>query len=265
MNYITLSLLLLAVSLMACQDPNVVQTYWQNGQVKEKRFYSPNYDREEGRYKIWQYDELGQLLAEGEMVLGKKDGEWKDYHPNGEIKFKGFYKLGKKFGRCTSYFENGQLQLEVEFNDHEQLEGTYASWNEKGALIQRGTYADGKPIGKWTNQQLEEGTLRKDFYYDSSGGKLEEWIEDSANVYRYTRYWRSGGVDSLGRIKDDPNSFELDSLKDGIWKHYNTNGDLAWEGKFVLGKPAGLWKWYNPKGELVDTEFYKVEEGSMEE
>ena len=46
----------------------------------------------------------GKVWAEGEMVNGEPEGEWKYYETTGEIKEKGNYKNGKRQGKWFTYF-----------------------------------------------------------------------------------------------------------------------------------------------------------------
>ena len=40
----------------------------------------------------------------------------------------------------------------------------------------------------------------------------------------------------------------INSLRDGIWKHYYTNGKINYEGEFIDGNPHGKHKYYYKNG-----------------
>lgn len=74
------NLLLLILLLYACADSNEYFKHWPNGNIKEKRLYNPQYDRGEGNYEVWGYDESGNLSFAGHKINGKKTGGWTIYN-----------------------------------------------------------------------------------------------------------------------------------------------------------------------------------------
>ena len=53
------------------------------------------------------------------LKFDKKEGFFKNYHENGQLKEEGNFINGKKDGLWKFYHENGQLKLEGNFNDGE--------------------------------------------------------------------------------------------------------------------------------------------------
>jgi len=248
--------ILMLIGLVSCSDPNIVEVNWPNGQLMEKRQYAPNYDREEGRYKVWRYDEQGKLLVKGEMVLGKKDGDWLEYYPNGNVKFECAFQLDKRFGKFILYYENGKIHQKGEYVEGEALEGEFTQWDEKGELLQKGTYSYGLRVGRWTTRLQKQDSHFKESYFSPTGKLMEEWEEVSSNAYQFSEYWSNGGLKVIGKLTDNPETFDLDSLRDVIWKVYNTGGNLILEKEFTLGVKTGEWKWWNDEGDLSRKESY---------
>jgi len=54
------------------------------------------------------------LKYEGEYLNGKKNGIWKEYFIDGNLKFEGKYLYRKKIGK--EYYRNGKLKYEGEIN-----------------------------------------------------------------------------------------------------------------------------------------------------
>ena len=61
---------------------------------------------------------------QGQFTDGKKDGEWKIYFKDGQLKTKGKYKDGNQHGMFEEYYRNGQLFKK----------GNYINGKEEGRL-----------------------------------------------------------------------------------------------------------------------------------
>jgi len=55
---------------------------------------------------------------------GKRDGVFKRYYKNGQLKSECNWKDGKEHGLCKGYWENGQLK----FEGHSEDGGVYDPW-----------------------------------------------------------------------------------------------------------------------------------------
>ena len=79
----------------------------------------------EGLFK--KYDENGRLEEIRNYDEGKHIGFW----PNGDIRFEeeGTFKDGKKEGLWKSYFKDGQLREEINFKN-DKREGFYKKYHE---------------------------------------------------------------------------------------------------------------------------------------
>ena len=53
------------------------------------------FDKKEGFFK--NFHENGQLKKEGNFINGKKEGLYKTYYENGQLEFEGNYKEGKDY------------------------------------------------------------------------------------------------------------------------------------------------------------------------
>ena len=71
----------------------------------------------------------------GKYVNGKKDGEWKKFYEDGNLKEIRNYENGVKHGKHLGFFQNGKKQFEYNLKDDE-YHGLKKAWNKKGVLIQ---------------------------------------------------------------------------------------------------------------------------------
>jgi len=84
---------------------------------------------------------------QGSFKDGKRDGRWRWYHDNGQLKDKLEYKEGKQEGRWVGYHKNGQLEFEGEYKDGKP-EGPWVGYHEDGSINEdiTGTYKNGEKI-----------------------------------------------------------------------------------------------------------------------
>ena len=107
-----------------------------------------------------------------------KDGEHREWYPNGQLKVKYSYNEHRKFhGLYRWWYKNGQLEGEANFED-KQLHGLCREWYENGQLGCEKNYRHNKLHGlcRWwyENGQLEsEYTYEQDFRH----GLYREWYE----------------------------------------------------------------------------------------
>ena len=60
--------------------------------------------------------------SEGNLIGGKKEGEWIYYYVTGEICREEFYIDGKKDGKWIEYYKNGQIEKETNYKNGEFVE-----------------------------------------------------------------------------------------------------------------------------------------------
>lgn len=91
-------------------------TYYIDGKIKEKGYYNMQNDYE---------------------------GDYKKYHPNGNIMIEGKYKNNKKDGAWFYFNENGKIvQGGHYFNDEKQ--GIWRFWNENGIMYYEEIFQNGE-------------------------------------------------------------------------------------------------------------------------
>ncbi|MEO1384953.1 MAG: hypothetical protein AAFV78_17150, partial [Bacteroidota bacterium] len=207
------------------------------------------------------YDEQGTPLFHGHRILGKEDGEWTYYYPDGSPKQRVNYREGIKLGPFEDFYPNKQPKTQCTFNYVGQLEGVYIVWDEQGGSLIEGQFQNGTRTGKWTYTNGEEGFERVEHEYapngiiqyerkyPKAGGNYYEFIArndthglDSTGAFDglfRTGYWRIYGGKGI-YIKAEGN-FEGDD-KEGEWKYWSDDHVLLEVGSYHLGEKVGLWK-----------------------
>jgi antitoxin component YwqK of YwqJK toxin-antitoxin module len=88
-----------------------------------------------GNCKIY---ENGRLKGEGEMSglpkNPRKNGIWKEMHPNGKVASEGPYRMDKKIGKFKEYHSNGALKAEGEYMN-DKKNGKWTFYKEDGKTV----------------------------------------------------------------------------------------------------------------------------------
>ena len=178
-------------------------------------------------------DSSGTILKyEGHYDAGLKDGIWKYYHDNGNVKQKGTFQNNLKHGDWISFDDNSN-KATLEQYENDTLDGF---WEEYQLIIKRKvTYKMGKKQGPYLelnqeNQLLSEGAYKD----DKKDGVWDELVEDG---YRdYTRY--SNGI------------------KQGSYNRIFPSGGNQISGNFIDGKKHGEWILKTENGQILHRELY---------
>jgi len=124
------------------------------------------------------YDQ-GLLVAEGwKNSEGEKEGYWKYYYSNGNIKSEGHYinDMAEKYWKF--YYPNMNLSKEGHVNNNQETDW-WVYYNYEGSKIEECEYFKGKKHGY--NLFYKNGTLykAKKFYH---GKEVGEWTDYSSFV-----------------------------------------------------------------------------------
>lgn len=172
----------------------------------------------------------GTLTGEGIIdTAGRKQGNWKEYYPNGVIKSKGVYLNGKRVDEWSFYFSNEKVEQKGKYDKKGKAQGPWKWYHESGNILREENYRNGLQDGLMTEYSDSGKVITKGEYLD--GLKEGPWMLELPE-YR-----------EEGEYKADK--------RDGEWKHYYTeNNKLRFTGKFIDGVPDGLQQFYYPDGKL---------------
>ena len=91
------------------------------------------------------------------------DGEFIEYHPNGNIKTKGLLKNGKRTGVWIAYHNNGNIYSENKYKKG-VLNGKTAAYYPNGNVQYVGLYINNKKDDSWFFY-LEDGSFEKEVLF----------------------------------------------------------------------------------------------------
>ena len=172
--------------------------------------------------------EKGVLLGEGIVdQSGIKQGDWKEYYPDGKVRAEGNYKDGARFGNWRFIHENGKLEQKGKYLEGGRPHGLWVWYYDDSELLREMSYRRGKPEGEITEYNDTGKVVLKGSYFD--GLEDGEWIIDEGDYLRKGSY--------------------VDGLEQGEWLHYyNSNNKVAFKGSYIEGEPHGKHTYYHPNG-----------------
>jgi len=234
----------------------IVATYDKNG-IPEGVRREYNKDGEVEKSYIFLH---GRLIGEGIFTdAGLKEGNWKEYYPDGKLKSIGNYISDKKNGNWKYYYPSGQLEQMGVYNNsltdsiwnwyypdgkllrkeiflNGLADGMMTEYDQTGNIITQGDYIEGKEEGFW-------------FYIVGDSREEGDYAEGMRNG-KWKSYYGSSHLSFEGKFVDDlPNG-------EHIW--YWDNGKVKKQGKYTMGRKNGDWKKYDYNGQVFIIISYQV-------
>ncbi len=187
---------------------------------------------------------------------GRRQGAWRDFYPNGQLRYEGQFKNDKCKGTFKYYDELGNLKATNEFDKsgEKALNKTYA---ENGRLIATGYYVGQKKEGEWKYFDAKSGQLR--LVEDNKNGKVHGWSRlynpNNGTLAEETQFVE-GQPEGKCRKYSDAGVLIIEchyhgGLLDGATKTYYPSTALKEEGQYAKGVKTGLWKTYNEDGDII--------------
>lgn len=240
-------------------DGKILQTIAYNSGKKEG--LSKEFDKEGNVITLLEYN--NDFLVSREKInrtdsKGLKQGEWKDFYPNGGIRSEKSYKDDMLHGYYKEYDNRGKLVLTMLYDngaivkskveDEPDIE-IVNKHDPDGKLIYSGPYRNKIPVGIH-REYGKDGKVSNAFRYNDNGLLLSEGIVDEAGNSngKWRDLYPNGKLQAEGQYTDNRRS--------GQWKFYNLSDKVEQTGSYNNGRPDGLWKWYYDNGTLLREEEY---------
>lgn len=162
--------------------------------------------------------------------LGRKQGYWKVYDVNGNLKFEGAFKDDVPYGEFIYYYPKGSVRAKS-FIYNEGKESRTTIYHENGKLMARGKYLDKKKDSVW-------------HYFSDFDGVLlsEEIYENNLRTGTWRKFFPDGSVAETVVYVDD--------VEHGPWRQYFPNGNLKLKAEYINGKLEGLITIYHVNGQV---------------
>jgi antitoxin component YwqK of YwqJK toxin-antitoxin module len=244
----------------------VTKTYYPGAKVKSKGVFDNNqaiglhlnYDSLGNIIQASIYEQ-GILLAQGITDFqNRKQGVWKEYYDDGNIKSEGEYEDDLKIKEWKYYYPSGKIEQRGSFLKG-KLTGTWRWYFENGRLLREEVYRNGLEDGISLEYGNEGDTLAYGEYLD--GEKEGIWLIRSGDILMKGNY-QSGQKNGLwqyifldGTIRFSGNYTQ--GFPDGKHSYYHTNGKIQQEGRYKMGKKDGDWRKFDENGLVIFTVTYK--------
>jgi uncharacterized protein len=240
-------------------DGKIKQTFTYSGGKKEGQ--SKEFDREGNVITLMEYN--NDFLVSRERInrtdsKGMKQGDWKEFYPNGAVKSERTYKDDLMHGYYKEYDNRGKLTLTMLYEngaivkskveDEPDIE-IVNKHDADGKLIYSGPYRNKVPVG--IHREFgKDGKVTNSFIYNDNGLLLAEGIVDEAGNRngKWKDLYPNGKVEAEGQFSDN--------RRTGQWKFYNDSSKIEQTGSFNNGRPDGVWNWYYNDGKLLKEEEY---------
>lgn len=219
-------------------------------------------------YNVFYYPN-GKISSEGWMKNNKPDGIWKNYYENGTLKSIGKRKLSLLDSIWVFFNENGDTTDIINYYRN-QKSGYSIHYNYLKTdsdtiklLIYKELYINDKKNGK--SYYFKNNHLQKIVNYENNipSGWAYEYSYDTL-ITKILEY-KNGFLVYSEKI----NRFDKDTLKQGVWKYFYTDGKIMREENYLHGQLNGFYKEYDPQGKLIKMIKYvygqPVEESTKED
>ncbi|NLK81759.1 MAG: toxin-antitoxin system YwqK family antitoxin [Bacteroidales bacterium] len=224
-------------------------------------------DINEKRQGYWlKLDKNGVRQYEGYFKNDVPIGEFKQYHPNGKIKYKMLYDSSdQKLVYVSMFDEVGELAAKGKYYDKIK-DGVWTYYGANDVVILEETYKNGTLHGTsivyWQSsnhnpteiKNWDNGVKHGPWFWYYDGGK----IRMQANYKQgkldgdFVVYFVEGGVHVQGKYIDDK--------RDGVWNYYDENGERTISLAYNMGKPVQTEESAKQETEYVNTISLKEDE-----
>lgn len=189
---------------------------------------------------------------------GLKQGDWKEYYSNGNLKKEMTYRNDLLHSYYKEYNAKGILNLAMLFDNGSLVEESVDDdpdieiknrYNSQGILTYSGPYKGEIPVGIH-REYKDDGSIIKSRIYNDDGIIVSEGIisEDGLKSGKWKNYYNDGKTKEAGTY--------LNNRKSGNWVFYNNEGRIVQKGSFRNGKSDGRWLWYFDDGNILREEDY---------
>ena len=186
-----------------------------------------------GEFRVWHPS--GELKALAFYRDGELEGEYKEWYQDKKPKELAKYSKGRRHGKTIFYSPDGFPSEEVNFSNDEK-NGLYIKNTRFHKAFEKGIFKAGLKDGLWeffdTNGNLKE---RVEFSAGQKHGKVERYNKEGLTI-------ASGFYDRDQEI--------------GHWIYFSNKGIKLSEGNLILGKKSGRWVDYTPTGEQFRISFF---------
>ena len=189
------------------------------------------------------------------FAKGRREGEWKTWYPNGQLKTYYTYIKDQIEGTYT-YYDSIGTTIRTETYKKSVLEGITSDFNENSTLKMTTEYKKGLKDG--IQKEFIEGVVlieQRTFKKDSLDGEWTSWHDNGTR--KVTRVYKNGAPRGNWLFYDEKGAWMREQqykkgLADGIWTFYDRDGFKVFH-YYTLGELVAEYteaKW--PNGQIKE-------------
>lgn len=222
---------------------SIYKEYYSNGVLKEEGVYK-NCEYKTNYRKIVRSSSCGGPTKLDSILIGIKNGTWKDYYENGKIKSETNYFCGIKQGNFYKYSESGVVESIFFYSSGKMIMSQLLNNNQTLSEIE---YFD----EKWVKNKKYEITRTIEFFEngDYKSETIKEEKEDGFEYQIYKEFFSNGFLKTEQIL--------IDGDKHGICYEYYENGNVKHVGFFEYDKPVYVQLFYSENGTPKKLERWK--------
>lgn len=185
-----------------------LKRYHENGQLSSEQKFD-----NEGNSTVVFYTGTGELLAKGQYVGKKRDGQWTFYGEGEYLFMVETYQQGTRIGETLMYSKEGKVMQRIPYQNG-KIEGERIHYYPYGNVLAKYTYKGGVLNGPYS-YFYETGQLNEEGYYENGqphgvwrsyeeDGSFEE-VEFIHGKPAYPEEYNKSFQEKLDRYDIDPN------------------------------------------------------------
>tara|TARA_B100000470_G_scaffold219765_1_gene207117 strand:+ start:1068 stop:2279 length:1212 start_codon:yes stop_codon:yes gene_type:complete len=257
-----------------------VYSYYKNGQLKEKggveHRYSDSINSNSVSGKITNTVFLGTGKQKGYVL---KDGAWKGWYDNGELRYSTTHVNGKLHGQVNVYFKNGQKKSGGEYSYNRKV-GKHAEWYKSGWIkeysvdgVVKRSHKESEQAFFWNSKNDKNYqaayALANESYSEISNPSKELELKSKSNPIPSERIYETFSFTSAYKRYADSwyiGDFYRGPIAISISSRYRASllidinigwmrGSLSYDGRSSLGDEY-VWRHENATNDEDDVTFY---------
>ncbi len=240
-------------------------TYWFADGAKQAKGGWQN-DKQFGEWTWWFPN--GQIQQTGSYAPGgKRTGHWRQFHENGQLASEGDYDRDRQDGLWRYRFADGASFAEG-FFDFGVKSGLWRTWNRDGTMKSQADYFLGLKVGRWPDA-FGEGAAATDLGVPKgfvattvvADDKRLGWAMSRAAASAHATQLASfplRGVDGTVILTgaDGALRFATALASRGQAAAWYPDGKLALAGRSLDGRKDGHWRYWHDNGQLAVDAIY---------
>lgn len=189
-------------------------------------------------------------------INNKKQGFWSKRDAQGNKIFEGTFKNDVPVGEFKRFHPNGQVKHLMNYSAENPLEVTSKMFNEQGILVAQGTFYDQKKHGLW--QYFENNQLIAEDMFDKGvldGTSTIYWQTTQNKQAAEVKNWEQGEKQGAwlwfyesGQVR--MNAYYVHNKLEGKFTVYYANGVVMLSGVYKNDRRDGDWTYRNEDGSI---------------